>query len=271
MIEHWKEKINSNLPQTVERALDILETFVTSQTSLGITELGRIVRLNKSTIYRIVQALGKKGYVIQDEQTKKYRASYKILGIAGSLLRQNEFREMAGTHLEGLAKKALQTVQLAILEGNEVVFVDQREGCRDVIQLRLRIGDRAPLHCTASGKSILAFLREHELEELFKNYRLEARTPKTITTISKLKRQLQVIRKNGYSFCDAEFHRDIRAVGAPILGMNMQVIGSVVLSMPTIRMKTNQVAYYGEMVKETGRAISKGLGCPDEERRKDKV
>ncbi len=268
MAEPLKAKKIGNLPQTVEKALDILEAFVTSQSFLGITDLGRIVGLNTSTIYRIVQALSKKGYVIQDEQTKKYRVGYKILGIAGSLLKQNKLREIARVHLEALAKKALETVQLAILEGNEVVFVDQIEGGNDVIQLRLRIGDRAPLHCTASGKSILAFLGERERQDLLKNYFLEPRTPKTIITVRKLNRQLQTIRKNGYSFCDAEFNRDIRAVGAPILGIDMQVIGSVVLSMPTSRMKVNQVSYYGELVKWTGHAISRELGSPNEERRK---
>ena len=85
----------NNLPQTVKRALDILEAFMDSNEALGITELSRRVRLNKSTTYRMVQALRMRGYVHQDDHTNKYILGYKILKLASGFRNQNKIREIA--------------------------------------------------------------------------------------------------------------------------------------------------------------------------------
>ena len=251
-------KIN-NLPQTVERALDILEAFMDSNEALGITELSRRVRLNKSTTYRIVQALRTRSYINQNHQNNKYCLGYKTLRLASSFLNQNKLREIARTYLEELSRETLQTVQLAILEGDKVVYIDQVEGT-DIFQVRLRIGDRGPLHCTAAGKSILAFQPEGEMEKIFAKSKLIPFTNKTITSIKQLKEELRKIRRIGFSFSDQEYDKNLRAVGAPILGIGSKVIGALALVAPYNRIKVKEVPYYGMMVKETGLKISLEMG-----------
>lgn len=248
-----------NLPQTVERALDILEAFVDSKEALGITELSRRVKLNKSTTYRIVQALRARNYIHQDHQTNKYGLGYRTLRLASSFLNQNKLREIARTYLEELSRKTLQTVQLAILEGDKVVYIDQVEGT-DIFQVRLRIGDRGPLHCTAAGKSILAFLAEGEVEKIFEKSKLLPLTNKTITSMNRLKEELRKIRRIGFSFSDQEYDKDLRAIGAPIIGNGSRVIGALALVAPYNRIKVKEVTYYGMMVKETGLNISLEMG-----------
>jgi IclR family acetate operon transcriptional repressor len=252
------KKIN-NLPQTVERALDILEAFLDSNGALGITELSRRVNLNKSTTYRIIQALRKRGYINQDSQTNKYCLGYKILKIAYISLNKNKLREIARKYLEELSKKTSHTVQLTVLEGNEVVYIDQVEGT-DIFQLRLQIGNRGPLHCTAAGKCILAFLEEGELEGIIHRCHLTRLTEKTITSVGHLRKELRVIKRVGFSFCDREYDNHLRSIGAPITGMESKVIGAVVLTAPSNRIKIKEVPYFGNMVKETGIKISAEMG-----------
>ena len=254
-----KAKIIHNLPQTVERAIDILEAFADSRSPLGITEISRRVELNKSTTYRILQALLKKGYVHQDSQTSKYQLSYMILRISGAVLGQNNLRQVAKEYLSELAQKTSQTAQIAILDKKEVVYIDQVEG-KDILRLAVKMGGRAPLHCTAAGKAILAFLSRDEFKNILHNYNFIPLTPKTITSVKPLINQLEIIRRNGYSFCNGEYHKDVRAVGAPIFGMGKNVLGSVVLTLPYIRMKLVEVSSYGELVKKVGLEISKKLG-----------
>lgn len=248
-----------NLPQTIERAIDILEVFKDSNEALGITELSRRVKLNKSTTYRIVQALRTRGYVNQDDHTNRYYLGHKILKLASSFLNQNKIRGIARKYLEELSRKTLQTIELAILEGDRVVYIDQVEGT-DIFQLRLQIGNRGPLHCTAAGKSILAFLKEDELEKILENLNLTRFSDKTITSMKHLRKELKSIRRNGFAFCDREYDKYLKAIGAPIIGLGSKVIGAVVLVAPSNRIKLKEVPYFGNMVKETGIKISVEMG-----------
>jgi DNA-binding IclR family transcriptional regulator len=249
----------NNLPQTVERALDILEVFTDSNEALGITELSRRVNLNKSTTYRIVQALRTRGYINQDHETNKYYLGYKILKLASGFLNQSKLREIARKYLEELSRKTLQTIQLATLEGDKVIYIDQVEGT-DIFQLRLRIGNRGPLHCTAAGKSILAFLKKDELENILNDFKFIRLTDKTITSMEHLRKELKAIKRTGFAFCDREYDKYLRAIGAPIIGMGSKVIGAVVLVAPSNRIRIKEVSYFGNMVKETGLKISLEMG-----------
>ncbi len=253
------EKRIGNLPQIVGRALDILEALVDSNVGLGITELGGKVGLNKSTTYRIVQALKIRDYVNQNNQTNKYYLGYKILTLANGFSNQNRLRDVARKHLEELSKKTSHTVQLAILEKKEVIYLDQVEGSY-IFQLRLQIGNRAPFHCTAAGKSILAFLKQEELEDILNHADLVPFCNKTITSIGVLRKELKTIKRNGFSFCDGEYDNYLRAIGAPIMGIGPKVIGCVVLTAPSNCIKLREVPYFSKIVKETGLKISSEVG-----------
>ena len=239
--------------------MDILEVLMDSKEALGITEVSRRVNLNKSTTYRIVQALRTRDYINQDQGTNKYCLGYKILKLASGALNQNKLREIARKYLEDLSKATSHTIQLTLLEGNGVVYIDQVEGT-DIFQLRLQIGNRGPLHCTAAGKSILAFLTEGELENILKNSKLIRFTDKTITSINHLRDELRTIKRVGFSFCDREYDKSIRAIGAPIISAGSKVVGAVALVAPYHRIKVKEVSFYGNLVKETGLKISLEMG-----------
>jgi DNA-binding IclR family transcriptional regulator len=207
----------------------------------------------------MVQALRTRGYIQQDDHTNKYSLGYKILKLASGFMNQNKIREIARKYLKELSIKTSHTVQLTVLVRNEVVYIDQVEGS-DIFQLRLRIGNRGPLHCTAAGKSILAFLEEDELEMILKDLNLLRLTEKTITSFKHLRKELRTIKRKGFSFCDREYDPYLRAIGAPIMGLGVKVIGAVVLVAPSNRIRIKEVSSFGKMVKDTGLKISSEMG-----------
>ncbi len=249
----------NNAPSTVKKALDILEAFVDAGQPLGVTEISRRLKTPKSTVYRILQALFQKGYIHQDPGTNKYSLGFMILRLGASLLRQVPLREMGKATLEALALETAQTGRLALLDRDEVVYIEHVEG-KDPIRLHLQIGSRGPVYCTAAGKSILAFLPEKEKEEILARSRFQRFTLKTIPDRGKFENEIEGVRRNGFSISDEEFREGIRAVGAPIFNMDGRVIGAIVIVAPTFRLRRKDFPLFGRRVKKAALEISHRMG-----------
>jgi len=251
-----------NAPSTVKKALDVLETFADAGRPLGVTEIGRKLKASKSTVYRILQAFSQKGYVHQEPSTQKYSLGFKILRIGAAILRQTPLREAGKAALETLALETSQTVRLAVLDREEVVYIDHVEG-KDQIRLHLQIGSRGPVYCTAAGKSILAFLPKKEREEILSRCFFQRFTGKTIPDRPKFDLELEGVRKNGFSISDEEFREGIRAVGSPIFDMHGRVVGAIVIVAPTFRIRQKDFPLFGQRVKKAAWEISQKMGYAD--------
>lgn len=248
-----------NAPQTVEKALRVLEALAEERGPLGVSELSQRLDISNSTTYRILQALLNRRYINQDSLTNKYHLGYKILELGSTVLMQIELRDIARDHLEKLAKETSETTRLAIMDESEIIYVDQVEG-KDHIRLHLQIGSRSPAHCTAAGKSILAFLEDNEVDAILSKHKLKSFTPKTITNIDKLRDQLRRIKIQGYALNDEEYREMVRAVGSPIFDFNMKVLGSVVVVAPSFRLKLSSVPEIAKQVKRIALSISRQIG-----------
>lgn len=260
MVSETSMKRIKNAPQTVEKALRILDALTEEKGPLGISELSRRLDMSSSTIYRILQVLMRRRYINQDSVTNKYNLGYKILELSSTVLMQLELRKVAKDHLEKLAKETSETARLAIMDEGEIIYVEQVEG-KDQIRLQLQLGTRSPAHCTAAGKCIMAFLEQHEVDAILSKHELKAFTPKTITNIDKLRDQLRRIKEKGYAFNDEEYRDMVRAVGSPILDFKMKVVGSIVVVAPSFRLKLSMVPVIAKQVKRAALDISRQMGC----------
>ena len=246
-------------PQTVEKALNILELFAEKETPLGITELSRMLELNKSTIHRILSVLSKRGYVNKDGHTRKYMLGYKTLEIGGALLNQIHIRDVAAAQMVKLACETLQTVRLGVLDNGEVLYVDHAEG-KDPIRLHIKLGSRGPVYCTASGKAMLAFMDRFEAQQILASIELRPYTINTITDSGELKCELERTRKRGYSFSNEEYSKDVRAIGAPIFDLRGSVVGAISLIAVSLRMQQKHTREFAQKVMETAAEISRRMG-----------
>ena len=230
----------------LHRTLDIIEAL-SRQRPLTVSELHRQFKIPKSSVYAILQTLKARGYVTKDD-LDQYSLSLQLFSLGISLVENLDLRK--GTHalLEELTEKAQLTGHIGVRDGKDVVYIDKVEVLTSV-RLTTWLGRRVPLHCTAMGKAILAFLPEKEVDAILGAGPLLRMTPKTITNPAQLKAELAKIRTQGYSVGSEENEIGIRAVGAPIFGTGGRPLAAVNLGATTMHMKVKDVPRLGALVR----------------------
>jgi IclR family KDG regulon transcriptional repressor len=253
----------SNLVQTIERASLILDILGTSPQGLSIGELSEKTGFPKGTTHRLLTSLSYFDYVRQDSMTKNYHLGFKLVELGNRLLSQIDIRTEAHPYLIELAERTKETVHMVILDRNEALYVDKVDASEHAGGLRMvsMLGSRIPTHCSAVGKTMLAFLPEERLVSIVKDKGLPRRTENTITDIEELKKHLQLIREQGYAFDDEENERGIKCVGAPIQDQSGKVKAAISISVPSIRIRTETLlTTFKDQVVETAMKISQKLG-----------
>jgi IclR family transcriptional regulator, KDG regulon repressor len=182
----------------------------------------------------------------------------KLFTLAHMALGGLELRQQAAPFLIALGQKTELTVNMAILDLNEVVLVEKVEP-RGIFRLATWVGQRLPLHCTGLGKALLAFLSEPELHRIIKPELLR-HNENTIVSPRKLKEHLGLVRKLGYAVDDEEATIGLRGTGAPIIDCQGRAIASISVSGTTTQITPETLSSFAERVKQTSRDISQQLG-----------
>jgi DNA-binding IclR family transcriptional regulator len=167
--------------------------------------------------------------------------------------------ELARADLRELSQTSQETVHLAILDGTEMLYVDKVDSPQSV-RMHSVIGTRNPLHCTAMGKAVLAFLPAEECVALLNHITFTPRTSNTITDEKVLLAHLERVRANGFAVDDMENEEGIRCVGAPIFDHTGSVTAAISISGPAYRLSDSRLQELSAVVVETGEAISGKLG-----------
>jgi DNA-binding IclR family transcriptional regulator len=197
--------------QVIARAADMLRQLAAAPHGLTLIELSARVGLPRSTAHRIVSALSHEGFV-RAAPSGKLRIGPALIGLAVSS--RSDLRHEAGPYLERLCHELRETVDLAVLDAGEVLFIDQYTS-RRTLRIVSEIGARFPLHATANGKALLSALSPEEVLEVLPK-RLEAATEHTITDRAALLRELAEIRETGIAYDHEEFTIGIASVGTPV-------------------------------------------------------
>jgi DNA-binding IclR family transcriptional regulator len=216
--------------QVIARAAEILRALEGSN-GVSLGQLAGRVGLPKSTVQRIVAALDYENFVVAASPGGRLRLGPALVRIAHSI--RFPIAETARPYLRELSEKTGETVDLAVLDGDKAVFVDQIPGSH-----RLRavsaIGVSFPLHCTANGKAMLAALDDAALDRMRKRMRLTAFTENSIQSWEKLQQQLRKIRETGLAYDLEEHSIGISAIGTAIIGFDGE-IAAITIPTPTVR------------------------------------
>ncbi|MFO7951484.1 MAG: IclR family transcriptional regulator [Bacillota bacterium] len=248
--------------QSLERALTILEVMAKTGEAVTVTELAEKVNLKVSTVHRLLTTLLHRGYVDQDPESSKYQVGFKVLEIANAVYSFSDIRTVARPYLEELVERCNETANLAVLDETEIVYIDQVESQNYIIvKMFARVGNRGPVHCTASGKAQLAFLSEERLEQVLSEITFEKYTNETILTPEALRKELERVKRDGFALDWGEMEEFVRCIATPIFNYEGKAVASIGISGPSNRITSHYVkSELEELVKEIAGKVSAKLG-----------
>jgi IclR family acetate operon transcriptional repressor len=242
----------------VGKVLRILELLDRSPAGLQLKDIARLTSLNKSTAHRFLKHLEGEGYLFRDD-AGAYMIGPRLVRFGTGVSYQAMLSRLSRPVLEQVWSATGETVNLAILAGQEILYVDVMESLH-TFRLVSQIGSRRPLSCTALGKAMLAAMSAEQRELLLPTLRFENATARSITSVARLRKDLAQIAQLGYALDDEEAVSGARCVGAAILDANGKVAGGISISGPTARINKTNLASIAKTVKLAALEISNRLG-----------
>jgi DNA-binding IclR family transcriptional regulator len=242
----------------VERALNILEAAAQRRDGMTNSEISRKLAIPKSSASYILRTLERRGYLRREAETGRYRLGLKILSLGGDAQANLDIADLALPFMRTLSDKIRMTVHLAVLDQAEAVYIEKVEA-PGFFKVNTWVGRRMFLHSTSVGKCLLAWLPKHEIETMVKQQGLKKRTPKTITSISKLIADLEQVKQSGYAVDDEENSLGARCLGAPVFDAMGNVAAALGVSGTLTQTDEADMPRIIDALKETARRISRQL------------
>jgi IclR family acetate operon transcriptional repressor len=239
--------------QSVDRALELLEHLADAGGSLRLAELEARTGLPLPTVHRLVKSLVHNGYVRQ-ERSRRYALGPRLIRLGE--LASRAMGSWALPHLNELVAQIGETANMAVLEGDAVVYVAHVPSAHSM-RMFTEVGRRAPAHCTGVGKALLAQLRDDEVLALLRRTGMPAQTARTHTDPAALLVELQEVRRLGWAVDDAEQEIGVRCVAVPLEGA--PALAAVSVSGPSDRITTERVAAIGPVLQSAAARLLQDL------------
>jgi len=251
------EKRSYNIT-ALQRGLRLLQLFSESPRGLTAKQVANLSRLPVSTVHRFLVNLQRAGF-LNCSGDGAYHLGIACFSIGQAALGQLDIRRLSLPYLQELNHQTRETIHLTVRHGLSAVYVEKLDS-PEPLRIYSRIGAGVPLHCTAVGKVLLAYLPQEEQSEVIRQLDLKRLTPNTAGSLQELQTELYRVRKNGYA-CDMEEHElHIRCIAAPIWDHTGGVHASLSITAPMVRMPVNRLRQLAPLVQRAGRQISQELG-----------
>jgi len=246
------DEVQRQIPiQSVSRAIAILKCF--SKTSeLGLSEISNMVGLHKSTAAGIINTLKIEGFLEQNEKNRKLRLGLDLFSLA--VRAKSEIYEICEPYLNTLLDITGETVNLAVLDKTEVVYIAKKES-KHSVRISSNVGARFPIYCSAIGKSILSAMDREKAESIIENIDLVPWTTKTITDKEKLLEVIDKATTDGVAYDFEEFELGVICIASPLCATSRNPVGAISISGPQMRMDEKRRLSIVKIVKETAEKI----------------
>lgn len=245
--------------QALSKGLSLLTLIADAPHPLPFTELSRYSGLPKSTLHRILQTLIEYRLVRTDEASQTYRLGTRLFEMAHQVWSDFDLRSAAEPELLRLRELAQETTRLGVLEGRDILIIDQRDHVQ-AMRLANGVGSRLPAAATAIGKAVLSHRPPEELQRYLTAMPLKPLTPQSILDVETLQRELDLIKARGYAVSVEESALGVSGVAAPILDHRGEAIGAVSISGPSFRLPLERLHALGRDVIEAARRIAGNVG-----------
>lgn len=252
--------------QSLERAMRVIETVAAAGGLTSLAEISRRTGLHRSTTHHLLQTLVGLGYLRQDATTRGYELAAKLFQLTGRTWTPEQLGEIAQPFLAELTRESGEGSSLAAYRAGYVKIVAKREA-EGPVRVVQDVGADRPVHATAVGKAILAFLPRPEADGLLARLRYERYTPNTIVTRKALEAELARIRESGFAPDDEEHFEGIRCIAAPVFAYTGQVVASICAVGPKSRMTRQKLRELRAPLYTLARRLSERLDWRADEAR----
>lgn len=245
--------------QVIDRAARILGCFTFDKPERSVSEVSAATGLHKSTAHRILMALEYNGFVEQSPETAKYHLGIKLFKLGHQAVARLNLRDIARPYLRALMEDTGETVHLAILDNDQVLYLEKVEGPH-ALRMPSRVGRHIPAYCTSLGKAMLSCLEETEIRRIVRSQPITRYTPNTVKNVEGLLAELKRTRRRGYAVDNEEIEVGLRCAGAPIRDYTGNLVGAISVAGPSARLVAEKIPSVGSVVMKVAAGISQQLG-----------
>lgn len=245
--------------QVIDRALGVLEVLAEEGQPLSLVKLSKSLQLPKSTTMRLLMVLEGHRFVQKSAESGLYSLGLKLFELGSKAAAQFDLTERARPYLERMVSRTGETAYLSVLDGGEALVLERVESSR-AVRVPTSVGWRHPAHSTAVGKVLLAFAPEGKLAAVLGKGRLRAYTRKTITSVARLRAELQRVREQGVALDDEETEDGLRCIAAAVREHSGQVTAALGILGPAYRIPDDAVATLAATVVSAADKLSAELG-----------
>lgn len=245
--------------QSVSRAIAILQYIADNGNSASLTAISKGLDLSKSTVHGLIATLEQQYYVSQDQTTGLYALGLKLFELGQVVYKNMDLRTIAKQYLQDIVNLYGETGHIAVLSDNEVVYIEKVDSPHSY-RIHTTVGSKNPVYCTGVGKAMLSCLSDNQLEQMIARISMRRLTEKTITDVSALKQELELIRNRGYAIDDEEIEVGLRCVAAPIKNHKGECIAGISVAGPSVRMTNERLTEISKPIMKIAQQISSQFG-----------
>ena len=253
----------TNLVQSVDRALRIIEFLAENPTGAGITEISKSLGLSKGTVHRLISTLKERDFAYQSSNTELYRLSYKILYLYNCISNNIDMFMVSRPIIRKFADKVDATVHLATLDEkrSNIVYIDRIEpmNSQKLFVMSSRVGKKAPCYCTAAGKMLLSQYSDDEIRDIMKGEEYKTYTDKTIKNIDEFLEEIHKVRKQGYALDENEYDHGIICISIPIYNSNGKIDFAMSVTGLILYTKAEELINLKDQLDEVSRKVSNAI------------
>jgi IclR family KDG regulon transcriptional repressor len=254
---HFKGKRTYRIT-ALQRGLDLLKLLANAENGLPATAIAKVSHLPVSTVHRFLMNLEASGFLSSDS-AGVYHLGIACVTLGHAARGKLDVRRVSLPYLQELNRQTRETVHLTVRSGLSAVYVEKIDSL-EPLRIHSRIGASVPLHCTAVGKVLLAYLPVAEQTAILDEMVLRRFTENTISNLQELRTQLARVRKDKFASDLEEHETHIRCVAAPIWDHSGAVNASLSITGPAVRMAAARIRQIASLIREAGKKISRELG-----------
>lgn len=256
------DSYDAKQPESVAAVLKVFAILqaLSERNESGISELSVRLAMPKATVYRFLQTMKTLGYARQEADSERYGLTMRMFELGAKALKYPDLVELAKPHMQRLSDATSETVHLGMLIDSEIIYVHKVDS-RHMLGMYSRVGRRAPLHCTAIGKVLMAWESPERRRQVLEGCDFKQYREKTITSREDFERELERTLAQGFGQDREEFDDHIRCAAIPIFDRQNQVVAGLSVSFPTFRYLEASEPELVAMLRDASRAISAQLGC----------